>query len=301
MTLKISICLCTFRRPSVTATLESLAGQELPPHVELEIVVVDSDPAGSARLRIEQARAQLPIAIHYVRAERPGIAEARNKAVRHAGGDWLAFIDDDEVAANNWIATLLDCAERHAAQVVFGAVVTHYPENCPEWIKSADLFGKRLPPTGTRVEHGPTCNALVARAAIAGETGLFDEAYGTTGGEDTEFFYRLSRKGVSMVACQEAIVSETVEAHRLNSKFLLRKAIRVGETYFRIFFADAPPVVRAVLLARAGLQWLAASAIALLVLPLSRGTSMHYQIKAAANLGKLRAAAGHAAIELYRS
>ena len=35
------------------------------------------------------------------------IALARNKAVQSASGQYLAFIDDDEVPLNDWLLTLL--------------------------------------------------------------------------------------------------------------------------------------------------------------------------------------------------
>lgn len=296
---EVTVCLCTFKRESVTRTLESLAKQTLTRDRRFEVVVVDSDLAASARDRVERAQTRLTIPIRYVVAQRPGVAEARNAAIREASGRWLAFIDDDEGAEADWLAALLRCAEEHDAQVVFGAVHTRYPEGCPDWIRSGDLFGKYLAPTGTRVAHGATCNALLARAALPESTGLFNAAYGATGGEDTELFHRLSRQGVRMVTCHEAVVSETVEEHRLTSDYLLRKAVRVGETYFRIFFAETGQVTRGALLARAGLQWFAAIAIALCLRPLSRGDSMHFRIKAAANFGKLRAAFGCDSVRLY--
>ncbi len=300
MTITVSVCLCTFKRPSLMATLEGIAQQVLPPGLTVDVVVVDSDLAGSALPMVTLAQAQLLPTLRYVVAARPGVAEARNAAVAAAQGDWLAFIDDDEVPHADWLATLVACAAKYKAQVVFGAVQTLYPEGCPDWIKANNLFGKTIAPTGTPVAHGPTCNTLVARAALAGESHIFDVAYGTTGGEDTELFNRLSGKGIRMVTCREAIVSETVEAHRLNRAFLLRKAVRVGETYFRIFFADAPPLRRNTLLLKAGVQWLVASAIAWGMRPFGLGRSMQFQIKAAANLGKLRAATGSAAVELYK-
>lgn len=295
----VSICLCTFRRESVVDTLQSLGAQLISPALRLEIIVVDSDAAGSARRLVDGERPTLPFPIHYVVAERPGVAEARNAAVREASGRWLAFIDDDEVAYLDWLAMLLRCAERYSAQVVFGAVRTEYPDTCPDWIRRSNLFGKQVAPTGTPVTHGATCNALVARTALSGEFRLFDPAYGATGGEDTEFFFRLSKRGVRMVTCQEAVVRETVEPQRLSREFLLRKAVRVGETYFRIFFGNASRAQRGALLVRAGAQWLAASAIALCLRPSGLGRSMRFRIKAAANFGKLRAAAGCDAVRLY--
>jgi succinoglycan biosynthesis protein ExoM len=300
MTIRISVCLCTYRRESLMATLKGLAVQQLPSTVLVDIVVVDSDANGSAQPQIDLARAQLPITINSFVATRPGVAEARNMAVSKATGDWLAFIDDDEVPEPDWLEKLLACAKVYDAQVVFGEVRTLYPIESPDWIRENDLFGKSLAPTGTLVKHGPTCNTLLARAAIANETHIFDVAYGTTGGEDTEFFYRLSNKGVRMVTCCEAIVSETVEKHRLNQTFILKKAVRVGETYFRIFFADKSLILRMTLLFRASLQWFIAYAIAMLCRPLGLGRSMKYQMKAAANLGKIRAALGLNAVELYK-
>lgn len=297
---KISVCLCTYRRPSLAATLQGLAIQVLPPKVSFDVVLVDSDLTGSARPLVELAQDALPIAIRYFQADRPGVAEARNKAVNEAKGEWLAFIDDDEVPTTNWLAELLACAHRFDAQVVFGAVQALYPAQCPDWIRNGDLFGRQTPATGTSLKHGPTGNTLLYRSVLVGEPCIFDVAYGTTGGEDTELFHRLSAKGVRMVSCREAVVSETVESHRLNRTFLMRKAVRVGETYFRIFFANASLMTRAALLARASSQCFVATVIALLLLPFGLGRSMVYQIKAAANLGKLRAAAGHSAVELYK-
>jgi succinoglycan biosynthesis protein ExoM len=300
MTTNITICLCTFKRSSLSDTLVSLEKQALPSGVVVDVVVVDSDLAGSAAALVAQAQEKMTVAVRYLMADRPGVAAARNKAVGAATGQWLAFIDDDEYAEPNWLAGLLGCAEQYGVQVVFGAVRTLYPEGCPRWIEEGDLFGKPLAPTGTPVNNGPTCNALVASAALASESIIFDMAYGTTGGEDTELFFRLSQKGILMVTCREAVVSETVESHRLNRVFLMRKALRVGETYYRIFFAGAGAAARAKLLAKAAVQWIAASVIAGAMRPFGLGRSMRYQIKAAANLGKLRAATGFAAVELYK-
>lgn len=300
MKISVSVCLCTYRRKSLMATLQGIANQLLPENILLDVVVVDSDSAGSAKPQIELAQSQLPISIRSFIADRPGVAEARNKAVNEALGNWLAFIDDDEFPEPDWLAKLLASAETYVSQVVFGAVRTIYPAECPNWIREGDLFGKSLPSTGTLVRHGPTCNTLLAKSALDGEKYIFNVDYGTTGGEDTELFNRLSKKGVKMVACQEAIVTETVEIHRLNREFLLKKALRVGETYFRIFFAEASLVMRIILMIRAFAQWIVLSILALLFIPFGLGCSMKYQIKAAANLGKIRAAIGWQSVELYK-
>lgn len=231
----LTVCLCTFRRLSVVETLLSIKIQQVPDDIQLDVVVVDSDREGSAKPLVGSALINYPFPVHYVIADCPGVAAARNKALEESKGDFIVFIDDDEVASPTWIKDLVLCADKYRASVVFGHVQSVYPDKCPVWIKNSDLFGRSTKISGTRVDHGPTGNTLIDRSVVDIENQRFDLSFGTTGGEDTEFFYRLSRCCVVMVTCREAVVYETVEEHRLNLKFLLRKAVRVGETYYRIF------------------------------------------------------------------
>ena len=54
-TQSVDVCLCTYRRPTVTDTLASLAKQSLPEGWVMRIIVADNDDTPSARAAIEQA------------------------------------------------------------------------------------------------------------------------------------------------------------------------------------------------------------------------------------------------------
>jgi glycosyltransferase involved in cell wall biosynthesis len=58
----------------------------------------------------------------------------RNTAVAHATGDFIAFIDDDEFPADDWLIQLRATCDRYKAAGVLGPVRPHFDEPPPAWI-----------------------------------------------------------------------------------------------------------------------------------------------------------------------
>ena len=118
--MELSIGIATYRRPDMLREcLDSLAPQ-LTEGVEL--LVVDNDPGASAQETVEgYGRPD----IRYAHEPKPGVVQARNRAVRDSAGAYLAFIDDDEVARPGWITALLRHVEMGVA-ASFGMVVPRY-------------------------------------------------------------------------------------------------------------------------------------------------------------------------------
>lgn len=91
--------ICTRDRPQLLArALLSLQAQRRPP---LEILVVDNAP--SSEQTHQTVNREFPM-LRYVREPVPGLNFARNRALREAKGDIVAFLDDDAVADPDWIA-----------------------------------------------------------------------------------------------------------------------------------------------------------------------------------------------------
>ena len=104
--LAVSVCICTYRRPHLLAELlDSLAEQNF--REPFEIIVVDNDAANSAVTTVDNAKMRHPeLNIRYSVELQKGISFARNTAVSLARGDFLAWIDDDETAAESWLMSL---------------------------------------------------------------------------------------------------------------------------------------------------------------------------------------------------
>jgi glucosyl-dolichyl phosphate glucuronosyltransferase len=98
----ISVCVCTHDRPQYLAScLDSLRAQTAGLD-GFEIVVVDSGCAPAAAAAVAGMVAALPNA-RLVRLDRPGVSAARNAGARAAAGDYVAYLDDDALAAPDWI------------------------------------------------------------------------------------------------------------------------------------------------------------------------------------------------------
>ncbi len=288
----ISVCLCTYRRTSVAATLESLAEQLLPAGAMLEIVVVDNDAEGSGREAVVSFAAASGIPVAYaIEAER-NISAARNRCLVLARGEWLAFLDDDEVADSDWLVRLLETAGDCQADVVLGRVVAAYPAEAPAWLVAADPLSRDWGPTGAPRDSGSTANALVRAAAVRRNELLFDLRFGRTGGEDSDFFSRLRAAGARIVCCREAVVREEVPAGRIAPSYLRRRALRAGQTTGELVLRSPALSGRLRLLLWSAVKTVAFYGLAVGMRRFRRAAAWRMQVKAWLNLGKLRACIG---------
>lgn len=233
----IRVCALTFRRPlGLDRLLDGFAALEVDPHWDLAFIIVDNDPAESARARVEAGHAGGALAgrLRYVGQPVRGIARSRNAALDRAcaeGAELIAFIDDDERPAPGWLKALVAALERHEADVVGGPVLPVIEGEPPAWIVEGGFFARRRYRSGETIGHVFTNNALF-RAARVVELGLrFDERprFAELGvGEDRLFFQALRLAGARTVWCDEALVEEWVPADRANATWLAERMRKVG-------------------------------------------------------------------------
>ncbi|QIZ78447.1 glycosyltransferase family 2 protein [Ferrimonas lipolytica] len=300
MRTRVTVCLCTYRRPQLAATLNSIAALQLPSDVDINISIADNDPLGSGKPIVDAFCANNDIEVHYQIQPEKNISLTRNMTVANANGDYLAFIDDDEEADSQWLLRLLECAQTYQAAAVVGQVDTIYPPESPAWIREGNFLGRQTEATGSQLSVGLTGNSLVRRDALPHPSSPFDKKMGTTGGEDSAFFSAIAQNGGKIIACREAVVTETAEPHRLNAAYLLAQATRIGETYACTFIAPKSLISRSFHCLRAMLQsWVGAIA-ALACKPFSKKYSFQYQMLMQKNMGKVRYLMKRPPVELYK-
>lgn len=247
----IDICIATYRRPVLLAKLlASLAGQSVRRDASLRVIVVDNDAARSAESIVRGFKEQACLEIVYDVEPCQGISYARNRALTHVSSQLLAFIDDDEEADARWLEEMVETMTRSGVDVVFGPVIAMLPASAPAWAQSQPCFQRPRLPTGTLVESGAMGNVLMRSKAISGRVEPFDIAFARTGGEDTRLFKQLHEAGVRMAWCDEAQVYESVPPERLTLSWVLARAFRGGQTYYRIFLAEQPLIARLTWLAK---------------------------------------------------
>src|SRR3990172_2042813 len=119
----ISVCICTFRRPGLLGSLLSrLEQQQTNDRFTYSIGVADNDAGQSSRQVVSAFAARSTIATTYSCEPRQNISLARNEVLRHATGDFVALIDDDQYPENDWLAVMLEACEAYRASGVLGPV-----------------------------------------------------------------------------------------------------------------------------------------------------------------------------------
>ena len=174
--------------------------------VDVEVIVVDdgSTDETSAMLR----RLQPPIRV--IRHERAqGVSAARNRGIAEARGEWVAFLDDDDLWSPEKLAVQLDALRRDGTQWAYAGAVDIAPDHrviagrpplSPDRIVGA-LPTQNLMPAGAS-------NVIVRRAWLPPPPVFDGRLYHSA---DWDLWIRLARQG------RPSCVSRPVVAYRFHA------------------------------------------------------------------------------------
>ncbi len=167
-----------------------------------------------------------------------GLSESRNKGIKEANGDAIAFFDDDAVADKNWLKELVKMYEEKGAIAAGGKLlpkwVTKKPNFLPEeyyWL--IGVTHKGFPGEVTEVRNTFGSN-LSFKTDVLKALGGFKSEMGVKGkgllqGEETELCVRMRNKfGKGVIYNPKAVVYHKVFPERLKMTFLLKRAFWQG-------------------------------------------------------------------------
>jgi glycosyltransferase involved in cell wall biosynthesis len=202
----ISIIITTYRRSELLERcIQSALAQKYSP---VEILVVEDGPTADTANIVAEYHDR----IDYITKEHGGISSTRNVGCRSAKGQYIAFVDDDDLFRPRRLEALFEALRKHPDAVcAFSQGTTidqdgndtgvhyfndeHWPDS-PRVIETA--YEKMI---ATQITVTPL-NSLFLREA--GQViGWFDEGF-KHGCEDTDFFMRLSQVG-AFVCVPEAL------------------------------------------------------------------------------------------------
>jgi GT2 family glycosyltransferase len=222
----IICCYTTERWNDVVRAIASVRQQTLPAAETILVVDHNARLAASARRAFPDVRV-------LENDETRGLSGARNTGVRGAGGDIVAFLDDDAAAAPHWLATLVAHYDDPRVQAVGGSAIPIWtggprPRWLPaefDWVVGCTYVGQ---PTGVApVRNLVGCN-MSFRREVFDLLGGFSAGIGRIGkrplgGEETELCIRLGQAMPGATILYDPAV--TVE-HRVSPD-------RRGFRYFR--------------------------------------------------------------------
>ncbi|HEY7529054.1 MAG TPA: glycosyltransferase [Gemmatimonadota bacterium] len=168
------------------------------PREEMEIVVVDNASTDGTAALLDRYRGRVR-AFHEARR---GPSAARNRGLRHARGELVAFTDADCVVEADWLSLLIQPLEDPQVGIVGGRILPTTPYNTIEAF-GTEIHDHRASITQFDPPYVITMNWASRRSDLL-SAGGFDESLRR--GEDVDLTYRILARGLRLAYVPEAIV-----------------------------------------------------------------------------------------------
>jgi glycosyltransferase involved in cell wall biosynthesis len=235
--MKVSVVVCAYdpnQYGDLRDAIESVLAQT---YDAIEVVVVID---GSEEL-YEQIRGRYgdfnDVVLHCNNSN-VGLSRSRNAGIKRSSGDVVAFIDDDSVAREDWIAELVQTYDRREAIAAGGRMAPHWVTGQPEWIPPefywlVGVTHRGFPETECEVRNTFGSNISFKRG-VFDEVGGFDPNLGRHGdrqiqGEETELAARMyATFGERVWYNPDAVVEHKVFEYRTAPRWLLERAFWQG-------------------------------------------------------------------------
>ncbi len=170
---------------TIQATITSVLAQTFS---DFELIIVDD---GSTDNTLEILSQYRDPRIQILSASHGGAAASRNRGLKQASGDYIAFLDADDLWTPDKLAAQFNALQTHPEAAVAYSW-TDYIDEAGSWkrvgrhtVVNGDAYGAML--LYNFLENGS--NPLIRRDAI-NTVGGFDESL--TGGQDWDFYLRLA-------------------------------------------------------------------------------------------------------------
>ncbi|MBX3001080.1 MAG: glycosyltransferase family 2 protein [Caldilineaceae bacterium] len=249
--IRFTAAICTHNRAALLpAAIESLLAQSLA-LTDFEILVIDNASTdGTSQIIRRYLTAGGNVTLRSAVQPILGLSHARNLAVEIAGGDIIAFMDDDAVANPDWLAAMLDAYTIYPdAWVVGGKVLPLWQGERPIWLTDDLLpqlsmldFGDDVRPLNPG-EQLYGVNFSCRRCAFA-RIGLFRSDLGRQGvnllgSEESDLQRRILQQGQPIIYTPHAIVEHHVTKERMQTQYFFRLAFAKGRTSARLMMTDS--------------------------------------------------------------
>lgn len=191
----ISVLIPVYNKEAyIRSSLRSVLDQS---YRDIEVIVVN-DGSTDRSLAIAQQMAQIDDRIRLIDIPNSGVSHARNVALAHARGEWIQFLDADDLLAEGYLQQAMQVLEEHPADILFSGF-TMVNEQM-EAVRDVSI-----PETGMRDQKG-LCECFIRHQYTTGFFGyisnkLFRRSLledsgaqfpvGTRLAEDLDFYARL--------------------------------------------------------------------------------------------------------------
>lgn len=234
----VSVIICTYNRAVLLERcLDSLKEQSADSD-EFEIIVVDNNSTDATGSLVRRHVERGPQRVRYVLEEMQGLAFSRNCGYRMARGQYLAYLDDDTVVDEPYIANLLRVVREHSPDVLGGPIYPVYVAPKPRWFKDHYEIKKYTEESGFSSTCRVTGANFIIRRSVLESVGLFDVHYNQMTrnkiglGDEAKVLdtYRLNTEDddQKVYYALECYLRHQIPAFKMRRTYVLRRAFHGG-------------------------------------------------------------------------
>ena len=165
---KISIIIpCYNCGDLIHETVNSVKSQTLG---DYEIIIVDDGSNEVTKAELEALRAQYPDII-FISQVNSGVSTARNRGIESAKGEFVTFLDADDLVSENKLEVQLEAIEKYKVDAVFSVI-----ERFQETPQGKEFFNPTSPPVFNETSYLSNVASVELFKYANFSTGLFRKA-----------------------------------------------------------------------------------------------------------------------------
>ena len=234
--MKVSVVICAYSTEMKTHLDEAVKSVLSQSYSDIEVVVVIDGNQELCEIEHEYWNDSEEVVIH-CNETNLGLSLSRNKGIERSSGEIIAFMDDDAVADEDWVAKLVDTYEENEVEAAGGRMTPIWVAGKPSFVPEEFFWLVGVTHRGFPSE-GPVRNTFGSnisfRASVLEKLSGFDEQLGRKGdkhvqGEETELAARLrSELDGTLYYNPEAKVGHKVFEYRTQFSWLVKRAFWQG-------------------------------------------------------------------------
>jgi len=205
-------------------------------HKDLELIVVD-DGSTDDTAAVMKKYSDNPRVAYIRNPRKEGPSAARNKGIEAAKGDFITFLDADDIFLEHKVSRQVEFLEEEKSRRICYTKEIYFKDGSKREIVS-DLY----PFSGDifyylkRSNFIPVCSVM-ARSRLLKEN-RFDENTELIGHEDWEFFLRLARAGTKFLYINEPLTKIRCRAGSTTASDGMRKSRRIAGLMAKAYWRD---------------------------------------------------------------
>jgi len=258
--MELTVCICTHDRPRYVRDCLDGLRRQTEAASRFGVLIVDSGSPEPARTALRELTTRYP-GTDLIRVDQPGVSAARDAGASAVTTDFIAFIDDDAIPADDWVESILTtiAASGDVPAVIGGRILPKWEAPLPAWwppglrgvlsiiehegtgvYRTPELPPGMEPYAANMVLHVPS---LRAYGGFSQDIGRFGDVL--LSDEEVQLAWRMQDAGLIARYDSRILVWHQIQARRLTPGWLLR----------RLYWQGASTVLTRRLLRYRGLLW----------------------------------------------